>query len=275
MPSANHHNQSPAPGTYYDPACDTVVFDVLVILTMVGTTQALCGHCKQTVMTTARRACEKMLLDDFRSRRRQPTQPSSTSTSSQSQIRRVRVDDRVPGRIVFATTLDPTLRGVLEMATVRAVTDPARHRAMVERAVDALWRAGDDTWNLRQAQLWYVLRGSDCSVVDAVTTRVQSEGDEHGDGAGSLASYGEGFLALMSAVRRAEEQARRELGRQTHALRFGLLEERGGVVGGGDPTDVPEPPFRGDDDWRLMCPDNMCFYTIAIAAHKGFSGLKH
>lgn len=59
---------------------------------------------------------------------------------------------------------------------------------MVKRVLDALWRDGDDTWNLAQAQLWYVLSGSMYTVVDAV------------HGKRPVAEYAEGFFDVDESV---------------------------------------------------------------------------
>ena len=235
--------QAQAATTDYDPARDTVAFDVLAILTTVAKTCVLCSACRQTVLTTARRACDLLILPQSAASSDDGEDDDDEHARLQSQIRKVWSDDP-RNELYFASTLNPSRTSVSIMLAVRKFTNPARHKAMVERVLDALWRDGDDTWNLAQAQLWYVLSGSVYTVVGAV------------HGKRPVAEYAEGFLMLMNRVWRGKLRKLEEMGVDSSSL---------------EDHDVL-PRDENNMDWKLMCPKGECFTEPWLHSRYPWSG---
>ncbi|KAL2017266.1 hypothetical protein VTK56DRAFT_2378 [Thermocarpiscus australiensis] len=158
--------------TDYDPACDTLRFDMLAVLAHIDDKEILCVPCKQSLFRTARRAFERRLANNAAAE-------DLTLRGTPSQVRHAWYDARAGGRsgggLQFVMSANPQQRRVVDEATrVRMFCNPDRHDAMVEATVDALFEPGDDVWNLAQCQLWCVLDGF-YSIADAVRGRSVAE----------------------------------------------------------------------------------------------------
>jgi hypothetical protein len=175
--------------TQYDPAWDTLRFDILAVMSLIGLETRGCDACRHTLLGTAQRAFNTILV-----------MANSISSTTGSTILSAWVEPAdTTGPIYFTTTANPTPVRVLDALLVRNTINPERTREMIDRVVfDALLVTGEDDTlfgNLRHAQLWLVLDGR-YTVADAVRTGDHTQK--------SLGEFARAHMALLNALARAQ-----------------------------------------------------------------------
>ncbi|KAK4237609.1 hypothetical protein C8A03DRAFT_15873, partial [Achaetomium macrosporum] len=167
--------------TDYDPAYDTLRFDILAILSTISLDARLCPGCRQTFLQAARHAFNTILDDPH---------VDMSLTTSPSIIVRAWLEPET-GLINFITTANPSLVSVSDASLVRHSLNPDRSEEMLDRVFKALLVPGEeDTFNIVQAQLWLCLEGT-YTVADAVRGQ-------------SLGQFARSHMQLLNALARAQ-----------------------------------------------------------------------
>jgi hypothetical protein len=150
------------PATPYDPAYDTLRFDILVALSLIKATD-ICNDCMQTTLITAIRAFEAIL-----------NAPSQYLRGG-SYIHHVNADAATSAIISFTTTANPTTPVTLRNALLtRNMLSPSSTTSLVDRILAPLSFPSDDAPNLSQTQLWFALAGR-YTLLDAIQNRPLAE----------------------------------------------------------------------------------------------------
>lgn len=196
----------------YDPAYDTLHFEMLAVLTLIEHSRTrLCWSCRRHAHRVAWRAYWR-LLRPLNDESGDDDNRDSTLLKLRARIRRdlqspshVRAfwlpapnnNDNTPHPSGFSivTTAHPydlTATPVLHALVARRIANPAAHAAMLDCPIQALSNRGDDAFNADQAMLWFALRGF-YSLLDAIEGR-------------SLAEHLHGHLSLLSALYRQRDR---------------------------------------------------------------------
>ncbi|GAB1321030.1 hypothetical protein MFIFM68171_11240 [Madurella fahalii] len=157
----------------YDPAVDTVFFDINATLSAIELGNFLCDGCRRAMSRLVRKAFGRRLDGE----------PGLVAPSP-SQIRRI---SRDPDRVLqFFSTLAPRAVPFASCAQLKAFLRPDWDANLVDATVAALSEPGDDAWNLAQCKLWHALKGR-YTVQDAVRGR-------------SLAEFMRSHMTLLNAL---------------------------------------------------------------------------
>ncbi|KAK4154931.1 hypothetical protein C8A00DRAFT_32289 [Chaetomidium leptoderma] len=164
---------SEGPATNYDPAYNTLRFDILAVLSAIESTPEtdLCTHCRHTVLRTARRAFDAIL----------DTEPAELTTPTGRQIRHAFLK-RDTGTLHFTTISTPghprtNPIPVADAITIRNFLSPTHHETLLDALLKPLSESHDDNetlnlnLNLAQTQLWFCLAGTAFTLHDAILGR--------------------------------------------------------------------------------------------------------
>jgi hypothetical protein len=155
---APHNSQAgQLPATPYDPAYDTLRFDILVVLALIRATD-VCHRCMHTTLATATRAFEALL-----------TAPSQYPNRG-SQIQHVNTDAATGAILSFTTTATPTPVTLRTALLTRNLLSPTATASLIDRILSPLSFPSDDAPNLSQTQLWFSLGGR-YTLLDAIHHR--------------------------------------------------------------------------------------------------------
>ncbi|KAK3301772.1 uncharacterized protein B0T15DRAFT_578031 [Chaetomium strumarium] len=194
-----------SPSSQYDPAYNTLGFDILAVLSLIRLKTPDCDACRQTLIGTAQQAFSTILAMPTST----STATTTSSTTADSTIFSARVEPNdTTGLIKFITTANPVPISVADALLVRNAVNPDRTREMIDRVFDALLVPGQhDTFfgQLAHAQLWLVLDGT-YTVADAdAAMRGEGEGEEEQQQQQrSLGEFARSHMALLGALARAQ-----------------------------------------------------------------------
>jgi hypothetical protein len=181
QPTQHHGNDDPQVPAY-DPAFNTLHFDILAVLSAIYEA-GRCTRCTRHLIRTAERALGIIL--------KHHDPPITGASPSHVKYIRVYADT---AEIMCSTTVNPT-----ELISVRDADRLRNHytrsslrESLVDGLLEPLFQAGDDTFNLDQTLLWYCLWGK-YTVTDAVHGR-------------SLSEYARAHMQLMTNIVRYRRQ---------------------------------------------------------------------
>lgn len=163
----------------YDPAVDTVLFEISLMLSIIDHSRSLCPGCKRSMCELIRRASERRL----------DREPDLVG-SSPSRIRQI--SRNAAGSLQFSSTLAARPVTFVSWGLVKWLLRPGWDADAVDATVTALSEPGDDAWNLAQCKLWHAL-GGQYNLVDAVQGR-------------PLADFMRAHMTLLNALRREPER---------------------------------------------------------------------